>query len=168
MIISFAWTTPALLAGAKTMTRRDWKHEHAAKFTVGQIVDAWDRSPRTGEGRKVATIRITREPRRESTAFVGDDDFDREGFRWLYFHGTAEDRRTVDTIWTQWRFAPREVWVVEFEVVSDERSVDAPAAPDVRPAEGVDPESDPSASPREDAMTRGALGHTLSRAGARW
>lgn len=58
MIISFAHTTPALLAGKKTVTRRDWKPGHAAKFHSGLDVDAWDRSPRVKRARRVAEIRI--------------------------------------------------------------------------------------------------------------
>jgi hypothetical protein len=38
MTISFAWTTPALLAGHKTVTRRDWDAEYAIRFAAGQLV----------------------------------------------------------------------------------------------------------------------------------
>lgn len=114
MIISFSWTAPALLAGAKTMTRREWSTTHAKKFTVGRLVDAWDRSPRTGKGKKVATIRITREPRRESTAHMEHVDYVREGFDWLNEHG--EDAR-VDAVARRWALSPCVVWVVEFELV---------------------------------------------------
>jgi hypothetical protein len=114
MIISFAWTTPALLAGAKTMTRRDWTHDHARRFTVGRLVDAWDRSPRTRQGRKVAVIKITREPYRSSTVDLTEDDYRREGFEWLREHG---HRQTVAKVMESWGVNPREVWVVEFELV---------------------------------------------------
>lgn len=142
MIISFAWTTPALLSGHKTMTRRDWTHAHATRFTVGQLVDAWDRSPRTGTGRKVATIRITREPRRESTSTIRREDFRREGFTWLQDHGYHGQ---VEAVLRSWALDPREVWVVEFELVSVDRSagVGRPIAGE-RQVEGSAPESDPS------------------------
>ena len=117
MIISFAWTTPALLAGAKTMTRRDWSHDHARRFTIGRLVDAWDRSPRTGKGHKVAPVRITREPRRDSTANLSADDYRREGFGWLCEHGQVA---MVDAITRSWALNPHEVWAVEFELVSVE------------------------------------------------
>ena len=58
MIISFAWTTPALLAGKKTVTRREWSDAHAAKFKPGDLVDAWDKLPRCKDSKKVAVIRI--------------------------------------------------------------------------------------------------------------
>lgn len=114
MLISFAWTTPALLSGHKTVTRREWTYGHARKFTVGMLVDAWDRSPRTGKGRKVATIRITRPPRRESTANLPTEDYAREGFAWLRDHG---HREMVDRVMESWGMYPREVWVVEFQLV---------------------------------------------------
>ena len=114
MIISFSWTTPALLAGAKTMTRRDWTASHAARFTVGRLVDAWDRSPRTQLGRKVATIRITRQPYRTSTADLSREDFVGEGFEWLQAHGAAAE---VERIVRSWALYPTEIYVVRFELV---------------------------------------------------
>lgn len=78
------------------------------------ICDAWDRSPRTGTGRRVATIRITREPRRESTATINGEDFEREGFVWLRANGGAQ---WVEAVMRQWTLSPREVWVVEFQLV---------------------------------------------------
>lgn len=114
MILSFAWTTPALLSGHKTMTRRDWTHAHAAKFTVGRLVDAWDRSPRTGKGRKVATIRITREPHMEWSSDLTEYDVEREGFNWLRAHGEWVQ---VEQIISAWRAERRLLWVIEFELV---------------------------------------------------
>ena len=70
-IISFAWTTPALLAGAKTVTRRDWKGRHGMAFHEGDFVQAWDRSPRVG-GKQVATIQLTESPY-VSDIYLDDD-----------------------------------------------------------------------------------------------
>jgi hypothetical protein len=117
VIISFAWTTPALLAGAKTMTRRDWSPEHALRFNAGMLVDAWDRSPRTGKGKKVATIRLTCDPYAQTTRELTEVDWLREGFTWLVLNGTPEDRDRAQEIWEDWRIAPRTLWVVEFELV---------------------------------------------------
>lgn len=114
MIISFAWTTPALLAGAKTMTRRDWKPITAARFTEGLVVDAWDRSPRTKLGRKVATIRITRRPHLEWSSPLSEADYEREGFVWLMAHG---EWVLVEQIVSEWRVNRRMLWVVEFELL---------------------------------------------------
>jgi uncharacterized protein YqfB (UPF0267 family) len=116
VIISFAWTTPALLAGAKTVTRRDWSIDHARKFKVGMLVDAWDKSPRVGRGkaRKVATIRITRAPWLQRTDHLEEEDYEREGFDWLNEHGEAA---WVDATARSWSLRPRRLYVVEFELV---------------------------------------------------
>lgn len=132
MIISFAWTTPALLAGAKTMTRRDWSPSHAAHFKPGMLVDAWDRSPRTGKGRKVATIRITKAPWRQRTGLMTQADLDREGITWLKEHGydapppyggTALPRSAWNLWAGDWVASNETVYVVEFELVDVERTM---------------------------------------------
>ena len=51
-IISFAWTTEALLAGIKTCTRRDWNDDYARRFKNGEFCQAFDRNPRAG-GKRV-------------------------------------------------------------------------------------------------------------------
>jgi hypothetical protein len=117
MIVSFAWTTPALLAGAKTMSRREWKPEHALRFHRGDVIDAWDKSPRTGKGKPVAKIRLMRDVYAQNTRELTDLDYVREGFTWLTLFGAAEDRTRVQEIWDEWRIAPRVLWVLEFEVL---------------------------------------------------
>lgn len=115
MIISFAWTTPALLAGVKTMTRRDWDPGYARRFKSGMLVDAYDRSPRA-RGKKVATIRITRDPYLELVRdSLTPEVYEREGFNWLYLHG---HKATVDRIVEAWETDPDlKEWVIEFELV---------------------------------------------------
>lgn len=115
MIISFAHTSPALLAGAKTVTRRDWTAAHAAKFRTGMLVDAWDHSPRV-RGRKVATIRLTKDPYVESSADALGD-FWAEGFGYLEEHGAAAIVRGICLDWVD---RPRPLFVVRFELVSVE------------------------------------------------
>jgi len=118
MIISFAWTTPALLAGVKTVTRRGWTLEYGGRFHAGDLVDAWNRSPRTGRfkgAHKVATIRLTTDPHVEALGRMTEDDYRREGFEWLRANGF---KATVDRIVADWTTNPnRAVWVVAFEVV---------------------------------------------------
>ena len=118
MIISFAWTTPALLAGAKTMTRRDWDADYARRFRAGMLVDAYDRSPRA-RGRKIAMIRLTRDPYFERVrGSLTPEVCRREGFDWLREHGQAA---TVERILASWDADPDlHEWVVEFELVSVE------------------------------------------------
>jgi hypothetical protein len=60
-IISFAWTTPALLAGSKCVTRREWDKKYAESFEAGEYVQAFDKSPRAG-GKCVAIIELTQKP----------------------------------------------------------------------------------------------------------
>ena len=66
LIISFAWTTAALLAtwpdgsDAKTCTRRNWNDGYAKLFKAGTYIQGWDRSPRYG-GHKVAIIMVTQD-----------------------------------------------------------------------------------------------------------
>lgn len=125
MIISFAWTTAALLAGAKTVTRRDWKKQHAMQFAKGKLVDAYDRSPRT-HGRKVATIRILRDPYVAWSTDLTDEDYEREGFNWLKAHG---DWQEVGEVVAGWGSKRRLLYVVEFKLVSVERDWREPMRP---------------------------------------
>lgn len=119
MIVSFAWTTPALIAGRKTVTRRDWTPQHAAKFHTGQVVDAWDKSPRFG-GKPVATIQIisvTHEPMR----MMPDSDYEAEGF--AYLHATSDgapNHMKIDTSpagFDQWRQSGGNKYVVRFKLL---------------------------------------------------
>ncbi len=110
MIISFAWTTAALLEGRKTVTRREWTDKHAAKFKPGDLVDAWDKSPRF-KGKKVAVIRIVAIVRSDLGLLSqyprwGKAELKREGGLWR----TVNEFRNL--------FAELHPWRVEFEVVS--------------------------------------------------
>lgn len=118
MIISFGWTTPALLAGVKTVTRRDWSEKHAAHFKAGQIVDAWNTSPRNvrGNPHKIATIRITQDPYLSSN--FPSEDWDREGFEYLEGIGATLDGDTPAELWHYWTHGRPSLYVVRFELVS--------------------------------------------------
>lgn len=123
MIISFAWTTPALLAGRKTVTRRNWLNRHADKFEAGILVDAWDKSPRF-KGKKVAVIRLTQEPVLEWIADMPDEDFEAEGFKFFQENPelipTAFNLKPTETMWDRfkfWREAGQTLWVIRFEIV---------------------------------------------------
>lgn len=65
-VISFAWTTDALLSGNKTVTRRNWKTSYAAQFKKDDLVYAYDKRPDFG-GKPVALLRLTQTPYRQST-----------------------------------------------------------------------------------------------------
>jgi hypothetical protein len=87
VIVSFAWTTTALLAGWKTVTRRKWAESHAAKFAPGVEFDAWNRAPYAG-GRKVASCRVV-SLRKEPLARIltdrryGAEEIKKEGGLWI-------------------------------------------------------------------------------------
>jgi len=101
-IISFAWTTQALLKGKKTVTRRDWNDKYAKSFHKDDIVQAYDKNPRSG-GKKIAEIILTAEPYKQWLHDVIDEDEKREGGLWgngkAYQEAMGEDR---------------ELWVIEF------------------------------------------------------
>ena len=103
-IISFAWTTDALLAGKKTVTRRDWNSKYASGFKSGEVCSAYDKSPRYG-GKKVGEVRLTKAPYKQWLRDVTDEDEKKEGGLWgsgkAYQEMMGEDR---------------ELWVVEFEI----------------------------------------------------
>lgn len=121
MIISFGWTTPALLAGAKTVTRRQWTPKHAAHFKAGMLVDAWNTSPRNVKGypRKVAVIRLTETPGLEFTKDAAISDFKEEGFAYLQANGLKVDGLTPLQLWERWHIPEfhTALYVVRFEVV---------------------------------------------------
>lgn len=80
-IISFAWTTKALCDGEKDMTRRDWKDSNAKRFKAGETVAAYDKLPYHG-GKKVAEIRLTKDPYRQKLKDMPESDLKREGGLW--------------------------------------------------------------------------------------
>lgn len=117
VIISFGWTTPALVAGHKTVTRRYWTPSHAAKFKAGMLVDAWNTSPRNVKGNphKVATIRLIEDA--YAAQRVPPEDWYKEGFQYLTEQALKVDGCNPIEIWDDWiRTQPR-LYVVRFEVV---------------------------------------------------
>lgn len=123
-IISFAHTTAALLAGHKTVTRRYWKPRHAASFKPGEIVQAWDKSPRYG-GKKVAEIKINA-VYKEPIIDAHGDDYEKEGFKYMCdnkipLYKQGNNLVYPDAVyWRAWTHTkdPRftEPYVVRFEV----------------------------------------------------
>lgn len=122
MIISFGWTTPALLAGRKTVTRRDWNPKHAARFKAGMEIDAWNTSPRNVKGNphKVATIRLTADPYLEWTDELEPGEYEAEGFAYLDSIGARVDGFTPGDFWEHWQFERSQLYVVRFELMSIE------------------------------------------------
>lgn len=113
-ILSFAWTTPALISGHKTCTRRDWSERYARTFHKGDYVRAYDRSPRNG-GKPVAIIRLTCDPLYVSS--LPPADWYHEGFNYLAKIGATVNGLSPVDLWINWTLRPRKVWVVRFELV---------------------------------------------------
>jgi hypothetical protein len=116
MIISFAWTTSAFLAGRKTRTRRDWLEDYAKRFHVGDLVQAWDRVPRVRDAKRVGTIRITG-IKKEPISAMPDEDFEKEGFAYMEEQGIKMWGMNARESFENWRSKEREYYVVDFEKV---------------------------------------------------
>jgi hypothetical protein len=116
VIISYAWTTDALLAGRKTCTRRDWNRDYAARFLEGTVHDAWNRSPRIG-GQKVGNVRIEQVPYREATRNIPDADFEGEGLKFMEEKGLLIRGITPREWFERWRASNEILWVVRFKLV---------------------------------------------------
>lgn len=116
-IISFAYTTPALLAGRKSVTRRHWADSYARLFKSGDIILAYDRSPRAG-GKQIATLRLTHGPYQESGWDMPANDFEAEGFAYFASKGLLLNGLTPLQLWEQLEGHDDPWWVLRFEVVS--------------------------------------------------
>lgn len=116
--ISFAWTTPALLAGAKTVTRREWSDQYVRQFSDGQRVTALNRQRRF-RGEPVAVIRLTGEPYKENSMNAPPEDYALEGFHFLERAGAKVDKLTPPVLWRAWHRTgtAHDFYVVRFEVV---------------------------------------------------
>lgn len=117
-IISFGWTTPALLAGQKTVTRRQWKDSYARRFVAGQQCQAWDKLPRTGQGKAVGVIQLIQAPYLQRSDDIPLDHWYREGFDYLHRQQIPLNANTTALgLWCQWITNPEDLWVVEFKLV---------------------------------------------------
>ena len=131
--ISFAWTTDALLAGRKTCTCRDWEADYANRFKAGDLIAAYDRSPRF-KGTQIATLRLTHDAAYGTLIdVVGSFDaaYEAEGFAYYdeqVAAGNAKVRKAIErnlgvdqgeTLrdWLAFSAGWGE-WVVRFEVVA--------------------------------------------------
>jgi hypothetical protein len=125
--ITFGWTTPALIVGAQTCTRRSWSPRHARGFHGGDVVCAYNREPRTG-GRQMATIRLMGDPALEPLRAMPDEDYGTQGWKWLYDHfhllppsysngGTIAQQDFSWAAFERWRERAESLWVVRFELL---------------------------------------------------
>ena len=116
-IISFAQTTPALLAGRKTCTRRQWNPRYAALFHAGDLVQAYDKNPRNG-GKPVTIIQLIQAPYLDTHLLT--TDWEAEGFAYMEEHRlTLFNGKTPRQVWEHWREAEALVgyYVVRFKLM---------------------------------------------------
>lgn len=116
MIISFAWTTPAIVALQKRCTRRDWNDDYAARFHAGSVLAGYDRNPRF-KGKQICVVKLTQKPYRERYCDVPDSDWQAEGFEYLTSIGARVHGFTPRELWDQWKADPAVCYVVRFEIV---------------------------------------------------
>lgn len=81
-IISFGYTTAALVAERKDVTRREWKDTYGYSFKQGEKVFASDKDLRYG-GKKIAILELTHKPIKESSLLMPDRDYEGEGFAFM-------------------------------------------------------------------------------------
>jgi hypothetical protein len=112
MILSFAWTTEALLAGQKTCTRRLWSDRTAKSWINAYkgdrlIHSAWNKIPLCRGAKKIADIRLTKCPYQEILADMPQSDLSAEGGLWSSLGEFINLFGSPDLL----------VWVVRFELV---------------------------------------------------
>lgn len=117
-IVSFAWTTEAIRARAKSVTRRQWVDRYAKSFKAGELLQAWDKVPFAG-GKRIGTIRLTRAPYKQAWRDMPDSEWEREGFAYLSgLDGVSLPH--IPLTWgdfQRWRDRDGEAWVIEFETL---------------------------------------------------
>ena len=115
-IISFAYTSAPLLAGAKIVTRRKWNDKYAWTFKEGEHIQAYSRQPRF-KGVKIAEIVLTATPNREYTKFMHDREYYREGFHFMRTHNILINGKLPDwDYWRSWKSSDELLWTVRFDL----------------------------------------------------
>lgn len=115
-IISFAWTSPALLALEKSRTRRAWNDAYASRFKVGDLVQAWDRSPRFG-GKQIAIIQVMG-LKKENLLLMSENDYVLEGFAYFEKNGLKIRGQDPRVAFDEWKQEGGDLYVLDFRVVS--------------------------------------------------
>ena len=114
--ISFSWMTTAFLAGAKTVTRQDWKDSYAKTFKKGEIVAAYSKQRRFG-GKKIGLIKLTQDPYKENVTDMPKEDWVAEGFALMVAEKKLMNGRTAWNFYKRWVGEEKDLWVVRFRVV---------------------------------------------------
>ncbi len=87
MILSFAYTTGAYLAGVKTVTRRRWKPAQLLRWQRAwdegrRVHDAWSQLPFVEGARRIGCFRLTCRPYLERLGDMPQSDLAAEGGLW--------------------------------------------------------------------------------------
>lgn len=119
-IISFANTSPAFIAKEKSVTRRNWKDDYAQRFKKNELIQGWSRSPRF-QGKPIGIIRLIEKPYQENTFLMTEDDYEKEGFKYLdqsphLKTGSYKDKN-LKKFFEEWKQRAVLLWVVRFEYV---------------------------------------------------
>ena len=116
MIISYSWTTPAVIVGEKEVTRREWDPHYAARFRDGMHCQAYDKSPRV-HGKPFGIVELLGMPYVEVSSNDPQEDWRREGFEYLTRIGAKVHGSSPLMVWESWRLFPQPFYVVRFRLV---------------------------------------------------
>ena len=116
MIVSFAWTNGAFLAGRKSRTRREWDDAYARRFKAGDVAQAYDKSPRYG-GKKIGEILI-KDIRYLNTRDMTEEDYEKEGFAYMEEKGIKIWNKEARRAFEDWKKEAKDYWVIDFERVA--------------------------------------------------
>jgi hypothetical protein len=119
MIVSFAKTTPAILARRKSVTRRKWKESHAQRFSPGTLFQIYSNGPHRG-GKHIGVGRIVNVTKDSNGKIADLGDWEREGFAYLNEHRLPLGKNLMPgDLWREWLIHGTEgLYRVEFEIVT--------------------------------------------------
>jgi hypothetical protein len=120
MILSFGWTTPAVVIGKKCVTRRQWAERTIRIYErlIGHDVDAADSGLQYG-GKVFGRVKILDVKRDDDTRKMLEDDWYHEGFDALEALGLKVGRYAPDELWSFWKHENTEPYTrVQFALVS--------------------------------------------------
>lgn len=117
MWISFAYTTDAVIMGEKSVTRRNWVRSHAMKFYGTQVVDFYDKNPRSF-GHNMGQIELLCSPYLQRTGKMTLDDYNREGLYWMERNCRLMNGQPPEVFFNQWKESNEMLYVVEFKLLN--------------------------------------------------
>lgn len=120
MNVSFGWTWPAFVAGAKTVTRRGWKDSYAKSCKQHVEHVAFDKQAWFG-GSPIGIFELICDPAKESTREMPLDDYKKEGFLYLHQHSKLIPKSSPFsfsmTDFNEWREDDETLWVIRFRPI---------------------------------------------------